>query len=375
MSAARLPRDLHPVAWWLWALGLAAVGSLTLNPLLLMTVIGVAVVTVTLRRGDHPWSRAFRIYVWLAVVIVVLRVLFRVLLGGGYGGTVILRLPEIPLPDVVLGIQLLGDVTAENVLGGFYDGLRLATLVLCVGAANALANPKRLLKSVPPALYEIGTVLVVAVTVVPQLADSARRVRAAQRLRPGPTGRVRSLRRFLVPILEDALERSLSLAAGMDVRGYGRSGDVPARQRLRTGALMVLGLMGVAVGTYAVLDTTAPRWLALPMLLGGLGVAVLGMLSAGRAVVRTRYRPDRWRAAEIAVVASGLGAAVLGWWVSTYQPVVAYPELLSVPQLSLTGLAAGLLGLVAAFAAPPPVLATGGPPAAFLVREREGAAA
>ena len=64
------------------------------------------------------------------------------------------------------------------------------TIVICVGAANALANPKRLLRSVPPALYEIGTALVVAVTVLPQFADSVRRVRAAQALRARESGRV-----------------------------------------------------------------------------------------------------------------------------------------------------------------------------------------
>ena len=101
--------------------------------------------------------------------------------------------------------------------------------MICVGAANSLANPKRLLRSVPPALYEIGTALVVAVTVLPQFADSVRRIRAAQRLRAGETGRVRALRRLVVPVLEDALERSLALAAGMDTRGYGRAGDVTRR--------------------------------------------------------------------------------------------------------------------------------------------------
>ena len=117
------------------------------------------------------------------------RVLFRIVFGGGDGPTVLFRLPEIPLPDVAAGIRLLGPVTREAVLAGLYDGLRLATLVICVGAANALANPKRLLRSLPPALYEIGTALVVATTVLPQFADSARRVRAAQGLRGGPTGR------------------------------------------------------------------------------------------------------------------------------------------------------------------------------------------
>ena len=79
-------------------------------------------------------------------------------------------------------------MTREALLAGLYDGLRLAAIVICIGAANSLANPKRLLKSLPPALYEIGTALVIAVTILPQLADSARRVRRAQSLRGGGRG-------------------------------------------------------------------------------------------------------------------------------------------------------------------------------------------
>ena len=165
----------------------------------------------------------------LGVVIVVVRVAFRLVFGTGVPGTVLVDLPEIALPDWAAGIVLLGPITRESLLAGLYDGLRLAAIVICVGAANALANPKRLLRSVPPALYEVGTALVVAVTMLPQFADSVRRVRAAQSLRAGDTGRVRRLRRFLVPVLEDALERSLAMAAGMDVRGYGRPGAASAR--------------------------------------------------------------------------------------------------------------------------------------------------
>ena len=29
LAVARLPRDLHPVAWWLWAVGLAVAASFT----------------------------------------------------------------------------------------------------------------------------------------------------------------------------------------------------------------------------------------------------------------------------------------------------------------------------------------------------------
>ena len=233
---ARLPRDLHPVAWWLWAIGLATAASLTTNPLVLLMLVGVATVVVMARRSDQPWAGSFRLYVWVGVVIVAVRVVFRLLFGGVYGGHVLLDLPSVPLPDWVAGITLLGPVTREALLAGFYDGLRLATIVICIGAANALANPKRLLRSVPPALYEIGTALVVAVTVLPQFADSVRRVRAAQGLRAGESGRVAGLRRLLVPVLEDALERSLALAAGMDARGYGRAAGLTPARRRATGA-------------------------------------------------------------------------------------------------------------------------------------------
>ncbi|MDT0186171.1 energy-coupling factor transporter transmembrane component T [Microbacterium sp. ARD31] len=349
-----LPRDLHPIAWWTWAVGLATAASLTTNPLLLLIVMGSATVVVMARRSGHPFGRSFRLYALLAAVTVVARVVFRILFGGQEVGNVLLDLPEVPLPDWAAGIRLLGPVTSEALLAGLYDGLRLAAIILCVGAANSLANPKRLLASVPPALYEIGTALVVAVTIFPQLADSARRVRSAQALRGGTTTGVGRLRRFLVPVLEDALERSLALAAGMDTRGYGRSGGATRRERRVTGGLLLLALTGICVGTYAWLDPTAPRVLALPMLAAGVVVAVLGLASAGRRVQRTRYRPDPWRSPELLTVATGVAVAVLGWWLSHSQVPVAYPGVDVTPYLSPLALLVGLVGLVPAVATPLP---------------------
>jgi energy-coupling factor transport system permease protein len=343
------------VAWWVWALGLATAASFTTNPLVLLTLIGVASVVVLARRSEQPWGASFRIYVGVAVVIVVTRVLFRVLFGGGSdGGVVLVDLPEVPLPGWVLGLRLLGPLTREALLAGTYDGLRLATIVICVGAANALANPKRLLRSVPAALHEVGTALVVAVTMLPQMVESARRVRSAQALRAGDPRRSGRLRRYLVPVLEDALERSLSLAAGMDTRGYGRSGGAPRGERRLTGALMLLGLCGVAVGVYAGLDHTAPRVLATPMLVLGVAAAVSGLVLAGRRVGRTRYRPDPWRWPELAVMACGVATALIGWWVSQHQILVAYPGLASFPQVTLAALVGCLIGLLPAVVAPEP---------------------
>jgi energy-coupling factor transport system permease protein len=354
--SGRLPRDLHPVAWWAWAVGLAAGASLSTNPVWMVMLIGAATVVVLARRSDQPWARSFRLYCWLALVIVVVRVLFRILLGGGIGETVLVELPEIPLPDFVMGIQLLGDVTKESLLAGLYDGLRLAAIVICIGAANSLANPKRLLKSLPPALYEIGTAMVIAVTMVPQLADSARRVRRAQSLRGGASGRISRLRRILVPVLEDAFDRSLRLAAGMDTRGYGRSGDATARQRWLTGILMLAGLCGICLGSYLALDQSGalPSSWGRPLLLGGLAVAVGGIVAAGRRVNRSRYRPDPWRWPELSVVACGLVVAYAAHRITQQSPAIAYPSLTAVPTLDLLALGAVVVAVLPAVLAPPP---------------------
>ena len=357
----RLPRDLHPAAWWVWALGLCTAATFTTNPFVLLLLVGVGGARAggggPPPRSDQPWGRSFRLYLWLGAFIVVMRLGFWVVFGGWTGGRVLLDLPSVPLPSWFAGVSLLGPLYAEALVFALYDGLRLATIVVCVGAANSVANPKRLLRSVPPALYEIGTALVVAVTVLPQFADSARRVRAAQSLRAGETHRVRRLRRFLVPVLEDALERSLALAAGMDTRGYGRASGATPAQRRTTGVLMLLGLGGILVGTYAFLDTTAPRVLALPMLALGVVAAVAGLLSAGRRVERTRYRPDPWAWPELAVVASGVVVGALGWWISRHEPAVAYPALDAVPTISATVLAMAVAALAGPLLTPEPRLA------------------
>ncbi|GAA4803486.1 energy-coupling factor transporter transmembrane component T [Nocardioides caeni] len=369
--AGRIPRDLHPVAWWVWAIGLAVGATCTTNPFLLAILLAVVTLTVLSCRGDQPWARSFRLYVWIGALVIVTRILFRIVLGGDVPGQVILRLPDIPLPDVAAGISLLGPFTREELLASSYDGLRLAALLIAVGAANALANPKRLMKSLPPALYEVGTAMTVAISVVPQLADSARRVRAAQELRGAAAGRfrrIRGVRRLLVPILEDAFDRSLALAAGMDARGYGRTGESTPAQRRTTGALMLVGLSGVCVGVYAVLDATAPRVLAVPLVVAGTAVALVGMASAGRRVGRTRYRADRWRLPELLVALSGVVAGAGLWAVQRWQVDVAHPGVLEVPEIGLGAVAVILVGVLPVWVAPPPLTASTQPTATAALR-------
>jgi energy-coupling factor transport system permease protein len=354
-GGVRLPRSLHPLAWWLWALGLAVAASRTTNPLLLGMIVAVVTWVVLARRPDAPWAHAFRLYLWGGLLVVSLRICFRVVFGGNQGSVVLLGLPAFPLPWG--GLTLLGNVTAESLLTGLYDGLRLATMLICLGGANALANPRRLLRSMPPALHEVSTAVVVALSVFPQLAESVVRVRRARRLRPGSEhNRLAGLRSTVIPVLDDALDRSLLLAASMDSRGYGRRGERSVLASRATGGLLIFGLAALAVGTYAALDATAPRYLATPFLVGGIVAGVVGIALSGRGVPRSSYRPDRWRTAELVTAASGLVAGALMYVTARVDPAHLNPSLtpLAWPQVGALASCAVLIGLVPAFAAPEP---------------------
>ncbi|PPK63078.1 energy-coupling factor transporter transmembrane component T [Actinokineospora auranticolor] len=301
----------HSGAWWLWALGLAVVASRTTNPVLLALVAAVAGFVAVTCRAAAPWSSAYGMFLKLGLAVLGIRLVFHVLVGGFTGTTVLFTLPEIPLPDWAAGIRIGGPVTAEGLAHALYLGLQLATLLCCVGAANALADPRRLLKSVPAALYEVSAAVVVALTLAPQLAVSARSVRRARMLRGDPARGRRAIRTLLVPVLEDGLDRSLHLAAAMDSRGYGRTAGLPRRTRVLTALLVFGGLIGLCVGAYGLLDSAAPAIIGAPTLLLGVLLAVTGLLIGSRRVRRTRYRPDKWTVRSVLIACSGLAAGAV----------------------------------------------------------------
>ncbi|MBA2337849.1 MAG: energy-coupling factor transporter transmembrane protein EcfT [Acidimicrobiia bacterium] len=336
---------VHPGAWWLWALGLATAASRTTNPLLLLLIVGVATTVVLMRRPDTPWSAGFRFYLWAGLFVLVLRVGFRLVLGGGIPGRVLFTLPEMGLPEWMAGITIGGPATVENLVGGLYDGMRLAAMLICLGAANALADAKRLLRSVPRALHDLGAAVVVAVGFAPQLVESVRRVHRAQRLRGHAGGGRRVIRRTLMPVLEDATARALVLAAAMEGRGYGHDTVVPGRRRL-TGALILTGLVGVAVGLYGLMDGTAPVMLGFPVLMAGVTAAAIGFVTAGSGVTATSYRPDPWRAAEWAVAGGGIVAAAGVIAAGVLDPEVLFPSLSMWPALTALGATAVLTAAI-----------------------------
>ena len=349
------PRLLHAGAWWMWALGLAAAASRTTNPLILGLIIAITGLVVSSRAEQAPWARAYSSALILGAIVLGVRVLFGLFFGLALGDHQLFALPQAPLPSWAEGIRIGGTITSEQLLLAFFDGLRLATIIVCIGAANALSSPLRLLKSVPGAIYELGVAIVVAMSLVPTLIADITRVREARRLRGRTTTGARGFLGLVTPVLEGSLRRSLDLAAAMDSRGYGRIEAVPLRARRGTQGLLVVGLMSLVVGMYLFLAGTGSSWIGPVALVIGLTAGVAGLITTGRRTSRSRYRPDPWLWPEWSVTVGGWSAAATIWWQMSHNTAALEPSLTplqwpGLPALPLIGLA---IATVTALATPP----------------------
>jgi energy-coupling factor transport system permease protein len=332
---------------------MAAAATRTTNPLLLALIAAVVAFVVSARRTSAPWSRSLVFFFRLGLVVIVIRVVLQVIFGERLPGHVMFTLPQVPLPSWAEGVSIGGPVTVEAVLQAAVEGLRLAVVLVCFGAANSLASPYRLLRCLPAVLYEAGVAVTVSLAFAPEVVIAIASVRDARRLRGRPTRGFAGLRGMAIPVLESALDRSLQLASSMDARGYGRRMAIDRTTRRLTGGSTAGGLLLVMVGLYGVLDPGSLPAGGVPFVAVGAALVGVGLVVGGRRTNRTRYRPDTWGTPEWLV--SGAGAiAVVGMIVSSeigvsgLQLIVSPLQFPSLPILPTLGILVGLLPSIVA---------------------------
>ena len=244
-----MKKPLHPLTLWVSAI-LLAVGVVALdNAWIAIAIVGAVALLVYLRGDGSPWQASFNLSLRIGATILAIRTIVGILIGVPIPGTVLFKLPILDLPSWMPGIRVGGSVTLERLSSSLHEGVIIATMIALFGAATSLTSPHKLLRVTPSYIYEIGITLVIATSVFPQLATSARRIRTAQKLRGIENIRIRSI---AIPLLEESLSKSLQLAAAMDARGYGisrtRSRYRPQQWLMRDnyivfGTLITVGIM------------------------------------------------------------------------------------------------------------------------------------
>jgi len=277
--------------WVIWVVAAAAIAIVVRNPLysltLLLTVLVVGEVCTD--TGISIRSSALR----FGAAILLFTTLFHGL-SVHFGEHILFRLP---LNWPWIG----GTVTLEAAVYGLSVGMTLLTLLTIFIAFNALVPASELVRLVPRAFRDLGVVLLISITYLPETQRQLRRIREAQAIRGHQMRGIRDWRPVLIPLTIGALERAMGLAEAMVSRGYGAAAG--ERQPLLVQLGLVAGLLAALVGWVL---TFWIGWLGWLLLLSGMLTMILLTLRLGRRVRRTFYRPRLWRARD-----SWLAAAVL----------------------------------------------------------------
>jgi energy-coupling factor transport system permease protein len=224
------------------------------SPIVLAATLAAVVAAALRARVGREIGRAALFAVPLALLVTLVNPLV-----SQQGLTVLFDGPILP----VLGNL---DVTLEALAYGAVAGLRVLVVLLAFALYSACVDPDQVLRLVARLAPRSALTASLATRSVPLLARDGRRLAEAYTLRAGVRpaerlrdrlGRAASLTRALGA---GALERSVELAAALEVRGYGGLGRFPAssapwsrhdRSFTLTALALVLTCAGAAVAGLA----------------------------------------------------------------------------------------------------------------------------
>ncbi|MDX9954626.1 MAG: ATP-binding cassette domain-containing protein [Anaerolineae bacterium] len=324
-----------PLPWLLWALAFLVVSYTTRNPLYLVLACVVLWATVE----AHAQQLSLRLFltvlllgtVWNFVTVHV-------------GNTVLFALPET-------WFLIGGSYTLEAALYGALNGLALALILSTFGFLMVQLSPRDMIRLTPPALYEAGLVLSVALTFLPQGRETLEEIRQAQAVRGHRVKGLRDLLPLFLPLLITALERALQLAETLEARAFT---SWRGRRSWHTAALFIVALLLLLLGSGGAL-LGWPSWINSALLIAGVlavgwGIGLAGAAMPGAAPYasrRTALTPGAW------LISGATVAALALWGVLLFsQPQVlayeVYPHP-TAPSLSVWAVLALLLLAVPAF--------------------------
>ena len=188
----------------------AVVAFVYSNPIVLAAAAMGAAIAGILAGARRAVAFSMRLGLLLAFLIVAVNGLVT-----DRGATVLVRLGDLPL----LGQT---NVTAESLAAGATIGLRALAVIVAAGVYSACVDPDRVLRLLRPIAGRSALTATLVSRLVPVAARDASRLREAARLRgpaAAPVGRGAFARRLLA----GSLDRSVDVAATLELRGYGLS--------------------------------------------------------------------------------------------------------------------------------------------------------
>jgi energy-coupling factor transport system permease protein len=202
-----------------WALALTAAALLLYNPIplaaLTLAVLGAGVGAGVGRR----LAGTLRVAVIVGLPIVAINVL-----ASREGLTVFARLGD-------LGPFGQGNLTVEAVVYGAVIALKVTLLMLVTTLASLAVDPDELLRGFRRLSFRSALTASLATRMIPVLGADAQRLAEAQRTRPeNPARGLRGRVALLSAIVGGSLERSMEVAATLELRGFAVAAEGRSRR-------------------------------------------------------------------------------------------------------------------------------------------------
>jgi len=306
-------------AWMVWIAVAAVIVIVARNPLYALTMLAVTIiVTAAFRRtsGDQQGVSLLRI----GALILIFSALYNALFVH-VGETVILTLPDWPL--------IGGRITLEAMVEGASNGLTLLALLAVFMALNAIVPAGDLVRLVPVALHDLGLIVLIAITYIPETRRHLKRIREAQAIRGHELHGFRDWRPLVIPLLIGGLERAMRLAETMVSRGYGATQNNQSSTIERLA--LISGLCIALTGWILVVWQGYVGWL---VLMAGLSILSWLLWRRGRQKKRTSYNPNSWGKKDWLILVAAIIALVVVFVLNNYvyQTTLSYSPY---PQLRL----------------------------------------
>lgn len=197
-----------------YCLALATVALVSDNPIVLAAALVAVLGAGAAARVGGELGRAARLGLPFALLIAAVNPLV-----NREGLTVIARLGELPWLGAL-------DVTWEATAYGLVLGLRALVLIECCALYAAAVDPDEVLRLFRRVSFRSALTATLATRLLPVLARDGRRLAEAQRSLSRPAPRLAVVR----AVAAGALERSVDVAATLELRGYGGARRPPRRR-------------------------------------------------------------------------------------------------------------------------------------------------
>lgn len=217
---------------------LAVVAFTSSNPLILAAAAAAGLVAAAASDALRAALAPLRFGLYLGVSMIVVNALV-----SQRGETLLLRGWELPLVGRL-------DVTAEAVAEGAILALRVLVALLIFAVWSACVDPDRVLRAIRPWAPRSALTASVISRLVPLAATDASRLGEAASLRgpaAAPVARAAMARRLIA----GSLDRSVDVAATLELRGYGLEAHPPRSRKRLTRDERRLGLAGVGLALAA----------------------------------------------------------------------------------------------------------------------------